>query len=686
MRNIRTILKDLFLFKPEPPKDPFILEERSDTVNREKDNGTETGSSAENGNEKEEENKGNEQENKERPNEGRKKGNGEVSSKDRAKGNEKEQNNEKEEKKKEELERVCGEEPEKEGSEKGRADQKNSDEADGKKESKEKIKEGHRHKNISRPIPLSTKDIETADKGEKDKEKGDIHVSLETCHEKIKKIYTADINGDFKIREFRIRVKDRIYPAFVCFFDGMVDTMLVNSSILQPLMTLSVMPMDTEDQSVQEVIYNHLIPQNQIKTCKTYQEVVDEVNFGGIGIFVDGLGVAFAGDVKGWEHRTVDMPTSELNIRGPKEAFIEVNRANCALLRKILKDENLIAEDVLVGTRSKTPCSLVYIKNIANSSLVDEVRKRLKSIKVGFLQDSGELEQMLEDSTFLPAPQMLLTERPDRVAAYLSEGRVGIIVHGSPFVIVAPVTFFNLIHSPEDYYLRFPYATLLRFIRILGLVSTLLLPSLYLAVTNYHQEMLPTDLLLAIASSREKVPFPTIISILIMEISFELIREAGIRIPGPIGTTLGIVGALILGQAAVSANLVSPILIIIVAVTGIGSFAIPDFSLGYSLRTLRFIYLLLASFAGLLGITLGIFIHLLFLVHARSFGVPFLAPLAPKTTGKQIDTIVKAPLWKEEDRPDFLDPKAVRKQPFISRGWVKKEKGMRRDEQEDKNR
>ncbi len=317
---------------------------------------------------------------------------------------------------------------------------------------------------------------------------------------------------------------------------------------------------------------------------------------------------------------------------------------------------------------------------------MDEVRRRLKSIKVGYLQDSGELEQMLEDSTFLPAPQMLLTERPDRVAAYLAEGRVGIIVHGSPYVIIAPITLFNLLHSPEDYYLRVPYATLLRIVRIMGLLFTLLLPALYLAITNFHQEMLPTDLLLAIASSREKVPFPTLVSILILEISFELIREAGIRIPGPIGTTLGIVGALILGQAAVSANLVSPILIIIVAITGIGSFAIPDFSLGYSFRALRFIYIILASMAGLLGIALCMFIHLLLLVHAHSFGVPFLVPFAPKTTGKRTNAVFKTPLWKEEDRPDYLNPKDVKKQPFISRGWVRDEKGVNSDEQEEENR
>jgi spore germination protein KA len=679
LKNIKSMIRNILLFHPESPKDPFVLEESQEKREEddEKDEGRER--DKENGNGKDEEDQSSERKEQDKTWEQGNKADLEIQKKknrDFSKSPEASEKDEKENIKEERRHRIKANEAKEEDN--------NSDGQESSAGDKEK-KSGR--KGITQPIPLAARDDgEKEEKAGDEKDRGDIHASLESCLQKIKQIYTADINGDFKIREFRIRVKDQIYSAFVCFFDGMIDRVIVNTTILGPLMTLSVMPMDTEDQSVEEVVYNHLIPQNQIKKCKTYQEVVDEVNFGGIAIFIDTLGIAFAGDVKGWEHRTVEKPTSELNIRGPKEAFNEINRMNTALLRKTLKDENLIVEDVLVGTRSKTPCSMVYIKNIANKSLVDEVRRRLKSIKIAFLQDSGELEQFLEDSTFLPAPQMLLTERPDRVAVYLGEGRVGIIVHGSPFVIIAPVTLFNLIHSPEDYYLRYPYATLLRFIRIMGMLFTLLLPALYLAITNFHHEMLPTDLLLAIASSREKVPFPTIVSILIMEVSFELIREAGIRIPGPIGTTLGIVGALILGQAAVSANLVSPILIIIVAVTGIGSFAIPDFSLGYSFRALRFIYILMASAAGLLGIALCMFIHLLLLVHAQSFGVPFLVPFAPKTTGSRTNTIFKTPLWKEEDRPDFLNPKAVKKQPFISRGWVREEKGVKADESNKEDR
>lgn len=667
MKNIKSILKDIFLFHPENPKDPFILKEPGEDSDEKRDNGQsrERKAREDDRSEKEENEWDTNMEEEKEPVRFKK----QVQKKGRNGDFQKDHHT------------ADGKEEKEELKDPGYRDSKEEEREDNGTRSKRDGKKG-----ITQPVPLSAKEHSTKEKKDDDDNTGNIHESLEASLEKMKKIYTADINGDFVIREFRIRVKDKVYSAFTCSFDGMVNTSLVNTTILQPLMTLSVMPMDTEDQSLEEVVYNHLIPHNQIKKCKTYQEVVDQVNFGGIALFIDGLNIAFAGDVKGWEHRSVEQPTSELNIRGPKESFNEIIRSNTALLRKILKDENLIIEDVQVGTRSKTPCSIAYIKNIANSSLVDEVRRRLKSIKVGYLQDSGELEQMLEDSTFLPAPQMLLTERPDRVAAYLAEGRVGIIVHGSPYAIIAPITLFNLIHSPEDYYLRVPYATLLRFVRIMGLLFTLLLPALYLAITNFHQEMLPTDLLLAIASSREKVPFPTLVSILIMEISFELIREAGIRIPGPIGTTLGIVGALILGQAAVSANLVSPILIIIVAITGIGSFAIPDFSLGYSFRALRFIYIFMASLAGLLGIALCMFIHLLLLVHAHSFGVPFLVPFAPKTTGKRTNAVVKTPLWKEEERPDYLNPKDVKKQPFISRGWVRDEKGVSSDELEKENR
>ncbi|MDP4094899.1 MAG: spore germination protein [Bacillota bacterium] len=513
------------------------------------------------------------------------------------------------------------------------------------------------------------KDKEKKNEGE-DTEKSDISKKLSENLEYIKKRFSVPINGDVVIREFDIIIKDKAVPAFLFFYDGLVDRKVVNDDVLQPLMLLSNLDIKGNEKDIASFVKDHLIPHNQLKVEKQMEKVIDMVNFGGCGLFVDGCDVAFSLDVKGWEHRGVERPNTELVIRGPQEGFNEISRVNTALIRKRLKDEDLIVQDIEIGRRSKTPTSLLYIKDIANDSLVREVRRRLKSLKVDYISDTGELEQLIEDSTFLPAPQMLATERPDRVATLLTEGKVAVVMNGSPFVLVMPVTSHELVYSAEDEYVRFPYSNLLRFIRIMGVLLSLLLPGLYVAITTFHHEMIPTSLLLAVVSAREKVPFPSVVEILVMELSFELIREAGIRIPGPIGPTLGIIGALILGQAAVAASIISPILIIIVAVTGLGSFAMPDFALGYAFRLLRFGYILLGAAAGFLGIATGIFIQGIWFASAKSFGVPYMTPLGPKTTTKWYNEIFKAPIWQQEKRPDYLNTKAQKKQPNISRRWT----------------
>lgn len=497
----------------------------------------------------------------------------------------------------------------------------------------------------------------------------DISENLKDNLDRIKKVYSVPINGDIVLREFKIIVKDKAISAFIVLIDGLADRKVVDDDILQPLMLLSNLDIKGDEKEIAEFIKNHLLPHNQLKETKNFRDVIDEVNFGGCGIFIDKVDIAFTADVKGWEHRNVSRPNTELVIRGPQEGFIENVRSNTALVRKILKDEDLIVENMTVGFRSKTPCAIMYIRDITNDEIVKEVKRRIKGISVDYIIDSGELEQYLEDSSVLPTPQITATERPDRVAGMLVDGKVAVILHGSPFALVMPTTSFDLINTPEDIYLRFPYGTALRFIRIFAIILALLLPGMYVAITNYHHDMIPTDLLFAVSAAREKVPFPSVVEILIMEIAFELIREAGIRIPGPIGPTLGIIGALILGQAAVAANIVSPILIIIVAVTGIGSFAFPNFSMALSFRLLRFGYIFLGAIAGFLGITTGLFIHGIWTVSAKSFGVPFMVPFAPRTTGGLADSFVRGPLWKQEKRPDYVNPKDLQRQPRISRKW-----------------
>lgn len=525
---------------------------------------------------------------------------------------------------------------------------------------------------------------DTTDENKKNKDSHEtklISKKLSDNIDYLKKAYSIPKNGDIVLREFDIVAKDKTIPASIIFYDGMTDRNIIDLAILQPLMLLSNLEVKGKEDQLSEYISKHLLVHNQTKITQKMSKVIDEINFGGCGVFIDGIDVAFACDVKGWEHRGVDRPEIESVVRGPQEGFTETLRVNTALVRKILKDEDLIVEDVSVGKRSKTPCSLLYIKDIVNDSLVEEVRKRLKSIKIDYIFDTGELEQYLEDNPFMTTPQIIATERPDRVAAVLTEGKVAVIMSGSPFALVMPTTNFDLLQSPEETYIRFPYVNLIRIVRMMAMFVSLLLPGLYVAITNFHHEMIPTDLLLAIEASREKVPFPSVVEILIMEFSFELILEAGIRRPGPLGPTLGIIGALILGQAAVAANIVSPILIIIVAVTGIGSFAIPNFGLGLSYRLLRFIFIFLASMAGFLGITFGLFIYGVWSCSVKSFGVPFMTPVGPKTSSNFLVQFMRSPIWKQEKRHDYLNVKDANKQSKISRQWSFDNKNKKKNKQ-----
>lgn len=545
----------------------------------------------------------------------------------------------------------------------GKTDSKSSNQGS-KQGSKQDDEPGSKQDRIEREI--KTKDAKAQKKPEpSDIVYDDIDVSLAF----MKKKYSIPVNCDIIVREFSIRYNDELVRAFIMFFDGMTDREIINNYILKPLMVNSIMEVHNFSEDLQEFISNQLLPHNQVKIERSYGKAVEEINFGGCALFVDGLSIAFTADVKGWEHRGVEKPNNEIVIRGPQEAFNEVLRTSSSQIRKRLKNENLIVDDVVVGKVSKTPCSMLYIKDVANDSLVDEVKRRLESIHVDYMLDSGVLEQLIEDSTIFPSPQMISTERPDYVAELLVIGKVAIIVNGSPNVLIVPTTVYDFMHSAEDIYIRFPYVNLLRFVRYMALFLALLLPAIYVAINNYHHEMIPTDLLLAIEANREKVPFPSIVEIILMELSFELIREAGVRVPGPIGPTLGIIGALILGQAAVAANIVSPILIIIVAVTGIGSFALPNYSLAYSIRIMRFAFIFLGGLAGFLGITLGLFLIGIWSTSLKSFGVPFAAPLGPKTARSDRNVLFRAPEWKLEYRPDYLNTKKNKKQDKVSMGW-----------------
>lgn len=510
--------------------------------------------------------------------------------------------------------------------------------------------------------------------------KTNIVPEIENNKKILEAIFRLPNNKDVVIRSFSIGTSPPV-KAFLIFIDGLTNLLAQNLTILQPLMFMPGLregryegPPEMGRGKVSGKIYferviEALLPDNQLTTVSTFEDVVNDVLSGNTALFIDGADRAILIETKGWKHRSVERPQVESVIRGPQEAFTEQIRINTSLVRKILRRPSLITEFIKVGNSAPMQCAIMYLEDIANPKLVKEVKRRLESIKADFLHETGLIEQMIEDQPYFPAPQVLTTERPDRAAAGILDGKVAIIIDGSPFAMIVPATFFDIIQSAEDAYVRWPFGSFIRLVRYLGLGLAMLLPAIYISVAVYHQEFLPTDLLLAMTGNREKVPFPTIIEVLLMEVSFELIREAGIRMPGSVSTTLGIVGALILGQAAVAANIVSPILIVVVAVTAIGSLAIPNYSFGLTLRAARFGYILLASVLGLLGVVLGLFVHLSLMANARSFGVPYMAPLAP-TTRSSPDYLLRGPAWRQESRPDYLDPLKRRSQAEISRGWT----------------
>ena len=478
----------------------------------------------------------------------------------------------------------------------------------------------------------------------------------------IKKRFSASVNDDVIIREIVLK---NGREAFVIFYDGMTDGKTIDDNIIKSVIELPYF----QDFEFGDELYRYFTTHSQAKAESDMDKIVDDINFGSCALFVDGVSNAFVFDVKDWEHRGIEKPENEQSIYGPQEAFGEMLRTNTSLIRKILKTEKLIAYGVKIGTVSKTSGVLLYIEDIANEKLVGEVKRRLSGIAKEYIVSIEQVQMLVVDRRFMLTPQTFATERPDRAAIALTEGRCVLILNGSPRVLVMPSNAFELTHTVSDEYLHAPFALMSRIIRLFGMFVSVLLPALYLAITLYHQEIIPTYLLYSISASRENVPFPSVVELLLMDISFELIREAGIRMPSPIGSTLGIVGGLILGQAAVSAKIVSPIMIIIIAITGIGSFSTADYSLGWTYRIIRLAFIALAAGFGFYGIALGIVMYSLYIGSAQSFGIPFLSPpLRVKKNALSMAVFVNS-MASREKRPGYLKTKNPDSEPNISRKW-----------------
>ena len=511
--------------------------------------------------------------------------------------------------------------------------------------------------------------------------------SIDVNLEYIKVKYNSLINSDIKIREFDLTARNKVYKAFIVYIDGMSDSKSINRFILHPLMLKS--RANTFDSSQEVVstavannitikrvkkfnlvdyIYSCLIPLNDTKKATSFEDIINAINFGECALFVDTIDTCFISDVKGFEKRSIDTPSNEVVIRGSQEAFIESIRTNTSMIRRMVNNENLVIENSTVGTVSKTKCAICYIKDIANNNLVSEVKYRINNLDIDYIISSGQLEELIKENSKSSIPETLSTERPDTASTALLEGKVVVIVNGSPTAIIMPCTFFDFLTSPEDKNLNSNLANFLKFLRLLASLISILLPGLYIAITNFHEELIPTELLFSIISSRQSVPISIELEIILMVIIFELIHEAGIRVPSPIGPTMSIVGALVLGEAAVSANIVSPISIIIVAITGLASFSTPNFLLEFHFRLLRFAFIFLGALLGFLGISIGLFIYFSVLSSLHSFGVPYLSPYIPATKTNNNGFFVSH-IWKQEQRQDALNTKRKNKEADISMVW-----------------
>lgn len=470
--------------------------------------------------------------------------------------------------------------------------------------------------------------------------------------------------------------------AVLLYLDGMTDNLVVHEHILNALMrpviidAVSKMEVSQKQEKLccqktaadQQTTYQirteqfdylsflmtRFLTAGEVTLADTLEDGVLAMMHGDVFLLLQGSTEGLILDAKGFPHRELGEPQKEKVLYGPQEAFVETIRINTALIRRRLHTNQLKIEQLTLGQLTQTQVAIVYLEHLANANIIAEVRRRLNNVKqVDSILNASCIEQYIEDRPFSIFPQVQYTERPDKTTAALLEGRVALIVDGSPDVMLLPVLFTQLLQSPEDYYNRVIPGTFLRWIRYIGLWIATTLPSLYVAITSFHPELIPFNLLLSITTAREGVPFPAFVEALAMELAFELLREASIRMPGAIGNTIGIVGALVIGEAAVSAHLVAPQMVIVVAITAIGSFAIPSVEASYPIRLIRFPLMILAAIFGLYGVMLGWMAIILYLIQMRTFGFPYLQPLAPCKNGELLALAVRMPRWQMMKKPLF---------------------------------
>ncbi|SFS57549.1 spore germination protein [Paenibacillus sp. BC26] len=439
----------------------------------------------------------------------------------------------------------------------------------------------------------------------------------------------------------RFLIKSTQERAALVYLDNMTDKVAINNDVLRPLM----------HETVADAEIEHIITVGGIRTATDLYQIEQSVLQGTSVLFVDHSSTATLLDTHGWPQRAIEDPQMEASLKGAHQGFVETGCQNIALIRRYIPNRELKIKETSVGERGMTKLSILYLADVANPELLQELIERIDQIDIDAILSCGELEEFIEDNSYSPFPQFITTERPDSVASHILQGRLAIVIDKSPEVLIGPANFAMFFQTIDDYSNRWQVSSFIRMLRFLAFFITIFLPSFYIAVISYNFEVIPLRLLLSVGQSRASVPFPPVLEALIMEITLEMLKEAGIRLPAPIGQTVGIVGAIVIGQATVQAGVVSNIMVIVVSLTALSSFIIPNNDMSSAIRLIRFPMMLVAFIYGLLGVAIGMLVLLIHLITLESLGTPYFSPFSPLRFKDLKDSFIRLPIWKMTTRP-----------------------------------
>ncbi|QRG70617.1 spore germination protein [Brevibacillus choshinensis] len=465
-----------------------------------------------------------------------------------------------------------------------------------------------------------------------------ISTDLSVCLQKLHSLFSDA--PDLIATKFVINQTN--HSALLAYLDNMVDKNSINDNVLRSLLfeTVTYTGLDNLEVSI-----------GSKQATSSWIEVQQGILSGKSILFVEGESQCLVLNTPGWPQRDVSEPVKETVIKASRQSFVESLGQNISLIRRYLPDGELKIQETRIGARSQTKVALLYLGDVMNSEIVAMLEDRLSKINIDAIINIGELEELIETNSFTPFPQYLSTERPDSAASHILQGRIVIVADHSPWVLVGPMTLASFFHSPDDYSMRWIISSFIRMLRFVSFLISIFLPALYIAALTFHYEIIPLSLILSIGESRERVPIPPILEATIMEITLEMLREAGLRLPSKIGQTVGIVGGIVIGQAAVSAGIVSNVMVIVVAATAIASFIMPNADLSAAARILRFPMMVMAYMFGIIGLVIGLMILTVHLITLDSLGTPYGSPFAPFHPVAWRDNLVRLPIWSLIKRP-----------------------------------